>query len=277
VSISPTLDVSVSDPSTTQLPDGIPYSFGVGNHDQGPTGNGIPNDTALYNQYFGVSRYQNKSYYGGHFGTNNDNHYELFSVSGTNFIVINLAYDEFANSSVLAWVNGLLQTYSSRRAIVVRHWIIDDGFNAAWSSQGQVIYNALKGNSNLFLMLSGHWTPPEGQRVEPSNGNTVYTLMSDYQEQGNGGNGFLRILNFSPTNNQIGVSTYSPWVNQFKTGSSSQFTVPYNMQNSGYFALGTVSNVSSGSRASMAGTVSLPARNTSGMPWSPMERALRPG
>ena len=244
-------DSVLDDPTATGLPQGIPYSFGVGNHDQGPSGDGSPNDTAGYNQYFGISRYSGKSYYGGHYGTQNDNHYELFSASGMDFIVINLAYDVSADSNVLAWANGLLQTYSSRRGIVVSHYLINDGLNASWSNQGLATYNALKGNPNLFLMLAGHLTPPEGQRTDTSNGNTIYTLLSDYQEQGNGGNGYLRVMKFSPTNNLISVSTYSPWVNQFRTGSLSTFTLPYNMQNSGYGALGTVSGVPSGSQASM--------------------------
>ena len=271
----------LDDPTATGLPQGIPYSFGVGNHDQGSAGNGSPNDTAGYNQYFGISRYSGKSYYGGHYGTQNDNHYELFSASGMDFIVINLAYDDSADSNVLAWANGLLQTYSSRRGIVVSHYLINDGLNASWSNQGLATYGALKGNPNLFLMLAGHLTPPEGQRTDTNNGNTIYTLLSDYQEQGNGGDGYLRVMKFSPTNNLISVSTYSPWVNQFRTGSLSTFTLPYNMQNSGYVALGTVSGVPSGSQASMvwnglsSGTqyewyavVSNGTANTTGATWN---------
>ena len=49
---------------------------------------------------------------------------------------------------------------NSRRAIVVSHWIINAGFNATFGAQGQAIYDGLKGNTNLFLMLSGHVSPP---------------------------------------------------------------------------------------------------------------------
>jgi hypothetical protein len=224
----------LDNPATTGLPQGIPYSFGVGNHDQGPNGNGgQPNDTAGYNQYFGISRYSGKSYYGGHYGTQNDNHYELFSAGGMDFIVISLAYDVSADPNVLAWANGLLQTYSNRRGIVVSHYLINDGFNATWSPQGQATYNALRGNPNLFLMLAGHWTPPEGQRTDVFNGNRVFTLMSDYQDSGGGGDGWMRILTFSPANNQIQVQTYSPFLDQSETTSSGQFTINYDMQGNG--------------------------------------------
>ncbi|MFY9527638.1 MAG: choice-of-anchor D domain-containing protein [Candidatus Acidiferrales bacterium] len=247
----------LDDPTATGLPQGIPYSFGVGNHDQGPGGDGSPDDTAGYNQYFGFSRYSSKSYYGGHYGTDNDNHYELFSAGGMDFIVINMAYvDPQYNgpelTSILAWANGLLQTYSSRRAIVVSHYFINSGFNASWSNQGLATYNALKGNPNLFLMLCGHVNPPEGQRADVYNGNRVYTLLSDYQETGFGGDGRLRILTFSPTNNQIQVQTYSPYINQYETTSSGNFTIDYDMQGTGnnFTLLASNSGVPSGSSTS---------------------------
>ncbi|MGH9681950.1 MAG: Ig-like domain-containing protein, partial [Candidatus Acidiferrales bacterium] len=245
----------LDDPIATGLPEGIPYSFGVGNHDEGPMGDGSPDDTAGYNQYFGTARYASKSYYGGHYGTDNDNQYELFSAGGMDFIVINIAYiDPQYNgtelNSVLAWANTLLQKYSNRRGIVVSHYLINNGLNASWSGQGQATYNALKGNPNLFLMLCGHYTPPEGQRTDTYNGNTVNTLLSDYQEQGNGGNGYMRIMQFSPANNLITVSTYSPYVNLIRSGSLGNFTLSYNMAASGYTNLGTVSNIASGSQAS---------------------------
>ena len=54
---------------------------------------GASANTNLFNQYFGFSRYTGKSYYGGHFGANNDNHYELFTASGIDFLVISMEYD----------------------------------------------------------------------------------------------------------------------------------------------------------------------------------------
>ena len=49
--------------------------------------------TTFYNQFFGEARFQGRAYYGGHYGTNNDNHFELFSASGMDFIVIRFEYD----------------------------------------------------------------------------------------------------------------------------------------------------------------------------------------
>lgn len=218
---------TIENPTTTGMSNGMPYGIAPGNHDQTPIGNPT-NSTTLYNQYFGISRFAGRGYYGGHYGTNNDNHYELFSAGGLSFIVIHLEYDTSANADVLAWAEGLLQTHSNRRAIIVSHNLLGSGTNASFSAQGQATYDALKDNPNLFLMLAGH-VPGEGRRQDTFNGRTVYTLMSDYQSRTNGGNGWLRILEFSPANNQIRVKTYSPWLNQNESDADSEFTLAYDM------------------------------------------------
>jgi hypothetical protein len=242
---------------------GIPYGVHPGNHDEGPTGNGDGNssDTVQYNTFFGVSRFSGQSYYGGHYGTTNDNHYDLFSAGGMNFIVIYFAYNYNAAGDaigtgfpdVLTWANGVLQQYSDRHAILVSHFIMGNGNPSNLSIQGGAIVDALGGIPNVFLTLAGHYNtlPGEGRRTDVVNGNTVQGLMSDYQDQPNGGNGWLRIMTFSPANNQINVQTYSPVLNQNMTDTASQFTVPWNMQNSGYTNLGSVSNVASGAHATM--------------------------
>jgi hypothetical protein len=241
----------------------IPYGVHPGNHDEGSSGSdtGDAAYTVLYNTYFGTSRFAGRSYYGGNYGTNNNNHYDLFSAGGMNFIAIYFAYDynlagNALNSdftSVLSWAQGVLKQYSDRHAILVSHYMMGNGNPANLSIQGGAIVNGLDGIPNVFLTLAGHYAtvPGEGQLTSVVSGNTVQGLMSDYQDQPNGGNGWLRIMTFSPANNQISVQTYSPVLNQYMTDVASQFTLPWNMQNSGYTNLGTVSNVASGAQASV--------------------------
>ncbi len=245
----------LENPATTLLPEGLPYGIAVGNHDQGATGNGDPNGpTVFYNQYFGEAHFGGYNYYGDNYGTNNDNHYDLFSASGLDFIVVYFEYDAAmtTNSPVLAWANSVLATNQNRRAIVVSHHIINAGFNATFSTQGQVLYDALKGQTNLFLMLSGHVSPEEGQRTNVYQGRMVWSVMTDYQGRAGGGNGWLRLYEFSPSNNVIRATTYSPWLNQTETDTSSQFNIAYNMTTANPFTvLGTVGGVASGANASM--------------------------
>ena len=74
----------IEDPETTGLEDGIPYTIAVGNHDQQPRGD-PDGTTTFFNRYFGVDHFQDKSYYGGHYGDNNDNNYELYDIGPYKF------------------------------------------------------------------------------------------------------------------------------------------------------------------------------------------------
>ncbi len=270
----------LENPVTTGLPQGIPYGNAVGNHDQSP--NGDPNGTsAFYNQFFGVSHFAGRSYYGGNYGTNNDNHFDLFSAGGLDFVVVFFEYDVSAASAILDWANNVLQTNLNRRAIVVSHYIGSPTTPSSFGSQGTLVYNALKGNPNLFLMLSGH-VNGEGSRQDVFNGRTITTLVSDYQFRANGGNGYMRLMEFSPSNSVIRVKSYSPWLNQYETDADSEFTVPYAMQpaSGNFLPLGTNSNVPSGSNSAFTwpnlaagvvyewyATVSDGAQTTTGPTW----------
>ena len=132
----------LEDPATTGLEDGIPYGIAVGNHDQSPEGD-ADGSTRYYNRFFGDSRFRDREYYGGHFGRLNDNHFQFFSAGRLDFIVIHLEYDMTPDEDVLRWANALLKTYSNRRGIVVTHYLIESGDQAAFSEQGQAIYDAL--------------------------------------------------------------------------------------------------------------------------------------
>jgi hypothetical protein len=204
----------LENPTTTQLSYGIPYTIPPGNHDQ---------PTTLFNQYFGVSRFTGRSYYGGHYSTTNNNHYILFNASGVSFIAIALNYNP--STAVLNWADDLLHIYSDRRAIVVTHCILN--VDASWDGNGQTIYDTLKDNPNLFLMLCGH-NHGENRRTETYNGHTINILLADYQNYPKGGNGYLRIMTFYPATDQINVKTYSPYLNWYETDANSQFDLNYN-------------------------------------------------
>ena len=218
----------LENPVTTLLAEGLPYGVAVGNHDQSPAGN-PDGTTTFYNQYFGVEHFSGRTYYGGHYGSNNDNHFELFSAGGLDFIIVHLEYDTTPETAVLDWANAVLQAHPNRQAILISHYFLETGNPAAFGPQGQATYDALKGNPNLFLMLSGH-VSGEGRRTDVFNGQTVYTLLSDYQSRANGGNGWLRILEFSPANSTIHVQTYSPWLDQVEIDGDSDFELYYDMQ-----------------------------------------------
>ena len=246
-------------PPRTGLPDGMAYGVAVGNHEQTPNGDATSGTTSNYNKFFGVSHFAGRDYYAGYYGTNNNNHFDLFSVSGLDFVVLYFEYDTSPSAGLLAWANKVLATNATRRAIAVTHYMGRATTPSSLSAQGSAIYNALKANTNLFLMLGGH-VCGEGSRTDTYNGNTVHTLISDYQCYTNGGNGFMRIMEFSPSNNVVTVQTYSPWTGGYETDDDSEFYFNYNIQSVGssgsagapYTALGTNTGVVSGDVVSCA-------------------------
>ncbi len=242
----------LEDTAATHLPHGLPYSTTVGNHDQSPHGD--PNGTTTYyNDYFGVPHFSWRPYYGGHFGSNNDNHFCVFSASGFDFIVVSMEYDDSPDAAVLSWADSLLADHSARWAIVSAHSLIGTGNPAPFTAQGQAVYDALKDNPNLFLMVCGH-THGEGRRSDTYNGNTVHTVLADYQMSPNGGDGWLRIMTFYPDEKVVRVKTYSPTLDRFETDadSSSQFTLPIDLKHpGGWRDIGTEEAVPSGSSSRM--------------------------
>lgn len=224
---------------TAGFPGGIPYGLAIGNHDQYPNqGFPVTDATSQYNTYFGTSHFSGKSYYGGNYtgGSGaNDSHYDLFSAAGLDWIVIYIEFDSQNQdrTGMNTWAYNLLGTYSSRKAIIVTHYFIDNNATAGningWgnsggvnptNSQGKGIYDKLKTRRNVFLFLGGH-VGGEGYRQDTYQGRTIKTMLSDYQFMTNGGNGYMRLMHFSRDNDRIQVQTYSPWLGTFGYG---QFT-----------------------------------------------------
>jgi hypothetical protein len=201
---------------------GVPFGVVPGNHD-------LFLGTGTFNSYFGVSRFQGRSYYGGHYGTTNENHYDLISSNGMDFIIICIgAGDQIPGTGVLDWADALLKNNPLKRGILINHSLMYAGMQASFTSPGQAIYNALKDNPNLFLMICGHEFG-SGYRTDTYGGRTIYTMIADYQNESNGGNGWLRLAEFEPANNVIHMTTYSPTLNSWKTGTSDKFDLAYEM------------------------------------------------
>ncbi|HEY0669738.1 MAG TPA: DNRLRE domain-containing protein [Sphingobacteriaceae bacterium] len=223
---------------------GIPYGTCVGNHDQTPnTGHPLTCSTTAYNSKFGANRFRSRAYYGesyyGAASNNNDSHYDLITV-GTypnrlDLIIIYIEYDSAGDdwNGMHQWAQDLLTTYSHRKGIIVTHNLINAGIGTAFNPQGASLHNKVKYRKNCFLMLAGH-TGPQGRRADTYNGNTINTVMADYQVNnptgsGNpdskGGNGWMRLMKFKVATNEIEVRTYSPVVNQWSTNNDNQFTL----------------------------------------------------
>lgn len=198
----------------------VPYGISPGNHDQ--ANSGTCGNSSLYPTYFDTSRFSGKPYYGG--GLDDYNHYFFFSAGGMDFIIVFLQYNP--GTTPLNWAGDVLKDHPDRRGIVVSHNILN--INDTWSNSS--IYESLKDNPNLFLMLCGHMHSPtdgEALRTETRTGmNPVHIILSDYQDMSYG-NGWLRILEFEPSSDNIYVTAYSSYIPSTGTSFSLTYNMPY--------------------------------------------------
>jgi hypothetical protein len=234
------------------LPDGVPFGIAVGNHDQIGT-------TVLFNTTFGVGRFSGRSYYGGHYGTDYDNHYIVFDAGTTPYLALFLEYDEAADPAVLAWAHGVLDDHPEHRVLVTQHSMIGPGDPGAWTAQGQATYEALRDVTRIDLLLCGH-IGGEGRRTDEFGGHAIHTLLADYQFLSDGaagyyGDGWLRLLQFSPAQGTIHVRTWSVVFDRWQTDADSDFILTYDSPAGPFERIATRSGVTPGSAvvASWAG------------------------
>ncbi|XKH57416.1 S-layer homology domain-containing protein [Citricoccus nitrophenolicus] len=227
----------------------IPNGVTPGNHDN-RSGMDVGPDN-LYNQYFGPERYEALEQTQGWKDASatftpwkegdNDNHYDLFSAGGLDFVAVYLGYD--VTDEEIAWASGVLDQYSDRNAMIMTHAqrkpsTNPDGRGATFSHDGAKIDEGLlQKHSNVFLALSGHehGVDIEVRKDVGTEGNNVVELLADYQfytvsaeELGltgvdgrsatdmlQFGSSFFRLLQIDVDNAEMAVDTYSPLLDNF--------------------------------------------------------------
>jgi Carboxypeptidase regulatory-like domain/Calcineurin-like phosphoesterase len=233
-----------ADAAVSTLDGVVPYFLAIGNHDYDR--NDPVNRTAStknFNHYFGPARYAAYPWYRGQFPAgSNENFYGVVNVGGKNLLILMLEF--YPRDSAIAWAKAVLNANLDKEAIVVTHsyenWDDSyvgrcDQFNAeayglGADNDGDEMWNKLiRLYPNIIQVLSGHVTGDVAGRREAvgDNGNLVNQVMANYQATANGGDGYLRIMTFKPSVNQVVVKTYSPTRKLFKTDSQNQFTLVY--------------------------------------------------
>jgi hypothetical protein len=207
---------------------GVPYGVSVGNHDQDALGS--DGATVGFNAWFGVDRFAGRTYYGGHYDVDNDENWFTFSAGALQFVVVSLQYDTTPDPAVLSWARSVFEAHPDAFGVLNTHFIL--GASAAFSTQGQAVYDALQDLDNVQLMTCGHITA-ESRRTDVFGDNVIHSMLADYQGDGDGGSGFLRIWEFSPANDELTVRSYSPVSDQWLTGEDSEFTLEVDLPGAG--------------------------------------------
>ncbi|MFL4902061.1 metallophosphoesterase [Streptomyces sp. MMS24-I2-30] len=226
---------------------GVPNGVIAGNHDnQSGTENG---PDAIYNRYYGPDRYQALSQgwehasYGGPWRPgDNQNHYDLFSAGGQDFVVVGLSYGVTREEA--EWADSIFKRFPERNGILLSHDYLapssnPDGRGAPFSApDGSMLYKTVvQDNPNVFLILAGH-EHGVSTNVKPKVGeisHDVVELLADYQfytvsadrlglteiggykpdDQLQFGASFFRMLQFDVARSELTVDTYSPLLDEF--------------------------------------------------------------
>lgn len=217
---------------------GIPYAMTIGNHDYDefpPTNRQATN----FNKYFGPSRYAGKPYYGttNYPSGGNENFYETFTWGGKTYLILVLEF--VPRNSTVAWAKTVLSANTDKEVIVVTHsYLYSDGTTVdqcdstdmPGDNNGAMLWaNLISQYPNISVVVSGHVIKKFTARRDDVgvNGNFVHEIFANWQDWTNGGNGYLRIMKFSPSQNTISVQTYSPYTGLFLTDDADQFTLKW--------------------------------------------------
>jgi hypothetical protein len=93
-------------------------------------------------------------------------------------------------------------------------------------NDGEELWNKLvRGRQGFFLTLNGHVLGDGAGRLvsRGDHGNVVHQLLANYQMNREGGEGYLRLLEFLPDDRTLRVRSYSPALGAFKTAADQQF------------------------------------------------------
>ncbi len=200
----------------------LPYGVAVGNHDYDEVNS--QSRAEQYVSYFGESRYSGRLWYGGS-SPDQLNHYQRFSADGHDYLHITLEWRPRPSS--LSWAQSVLDENPNVPTIVSTHEYLSPFGARTWA--GNDIFNELVDhNSQVFMVLSGHHAGEGHQTAINAAGLEVFEMVANYQMRPEGGDGWMRLIEFDGTNDRINMKTYSPTLDEFKVDPRSQFTLNVN-------------------------------------------------
>ena len=223
---------------------GIPYAITIGNHDTAAVGGVNPDGTAchcggsagpgdvhanlrnttVFNEFFPLGRFVNLG--GAYEAQKVDNTFHTFKAGGLDWLVITAELDP--RQGALDWANQVVEAHPDHNVIYVTHnYLAPSGELAGPCGYGdlspQKVWDGLlKRHRNIRFVLSGHLTETALRQTQGESGETVYQILTDYQ---NLGEGWLRTLEIDAEAKTVKSDVYSPHLDQHKTGETEQFTL----------------------------------------------------
>ena len=228
---------------------GVRYGVCPGNHDITPSGgSGQPYIPQNYLAYFGPSRFEGAPWFGGA-SPSGMSTWQTFTAGGVDFLALHLDCD--TPIAELAWAQGVLDAHKSMPVMVTTHRYLQDAedytggvpvvpsgrYPAIWYTveglynpngiQSEDLYQwFLRKNTNIFWVNCGHFHEEFRQSSPNVAGKPIHEVLADFQDDPNGGDGWLRIMKFDTVAGSIDVDTYSPTLGAIRTAPESDFTIP---------------------------------------------------
>jgi len=226
----------------------IPWGVSAGNHDVTPSGG----DASGYIPQFFRDRYGPTHWVDDDFvigvSPSGMSNAQVFSGGGREWLVLHIECDLPVRE--LAWAQGVLDQHRDKACIVTTHRWLQDAedytggvpvvpsgrYPAIWytiedvHTQGGIQSEQawrwfMRKNPSIFLINCGHFHEEYRQTSTNVAGLPVHEVLADYQDDPNGGNGWLRIMTFNVDTNQIQFDSYSPTLDQIRTAAESQFAL----------------------------------------------------
>jgi len=124
-------------------------------------------------------------------------------------------------------------TFDQARDVLLRPGFAADAvFNGATygGQDGETLWNTLVSKyQNVSLVLAGHQFEDFDEfkyKLDQGDwGNDVYELLVDPQNMANGGNGWIRLLEFDANGSTVRVKTYSPFLDQWDTSADNFYEI----------------------------------------------------
>jgi hypothetical protein len=228
---------------------GVPYGVTAGNHDITPTGSsGQPYIPQFFKQFFGAQRFAGKSWYRGS-SPSGMSSYQVFQAGGFEFLGLHLECDGALRE--LEWAQGILNQHRDKPVMMTTHRYLQDAedytagvplvpsgyYPPIWYTiEGKYVPDGIEStefadwfvrrNPNVFWVNCGHFHEEFRQTLTNVEGRTVHEVLADYQDDPNGGDGWLRIMELDLAAKLVRVDSYSPTLNAFRSAAESKFSAP---------------------------------------------------
>ncbi|MBA4031264.1 MAG: metallophosphoesterase [Planctomyces sp.] len=234
-----------------QLDGTVPYFMVPGNHDYSAGGRAVDR-TTLFSEYFPKADFENLASFGGVYDkepARMENSFHRFEVAGRKFLVLGLEFGP--RKDVVRWANEVAAKHADHEIILITHaYMYFDDSRYDWKSRGgkqswnphayalakatgddvmdgtELWDNLVSRHENFILTLNGHvLNDGLGKLVSQTPaGRDVHQVLVNYQMRPNGGDGWLRLLEFRP-DGTVQTFDYSPVLKQRNESLQNQFAM----------------------------------------------------